>query len=108
MRSRYAAYALHLAKYIMKTTHPDNPSFSQKTAQWEKAILEFSKNTTFKDLTILEFIDGQTEAYVTFRATLFQSSRDVSFTEKSHFVKVGKAWLYESGEIYPDSTPSTL
>lgn len=98
MRSRYAAYALGLADYIMATTHPDNPAYTADVKTWKQNILEFSKNTRFEDLKILEFIDGPQNAYVTFTAYLKQSGRDATFTEKSYFVKEGARWLYHSGE----------
>lgn len=90
MRSRYSAYALGLADYILKTA-----LFPPKSKQ---EILEFSKSTHFDDLTILEFIDGEKEAYVTFRAHLAQAGRDVSFTEKSSFLKEHGKWLYKRAE----------
>ena len=93
MRSRYSAYALSLADYIMQTTY-HIPS----SKEWREDILKFSQNTNFKDLTILEFIDGEKEATVTFRAKLFQNGKDVSFTEKSLFIKENDHWLYEKAE----------
>lgn len=99
MRSRYSAYALHLADYIMNTTHPANPSYSKNRMEWKKSILQFSQNTTFEKLDILEFVDGEKNATVTFTAHLNQAGRVATFTEKSHFVKVDGRWLYKSGEI---------
>lgn len=94
MRSRYSAYALHLAEYIMNTTHPENPSYSTQRMQWKKQILQFSSETLFEGLKIQEFIDGEKMATVTFTAYLKQGSKDVTFTEKSQFVKVNGRWLY--------------
>ena len=88
MRSRYSAYALKKADYIIKTTHPENPSFSSDKVAWKNAILHFCRETDFIGLTILEFIDGEGEAYVTFFAHLKQKRKDVSFEEKSRFMKV--------------------
>lgn len=99
MRSRYAAYALHLAGYIIKTTHPDNPAYFSKKAEWKQDILHFSQNTKFTGLTIHEFIDGENEAYVTFTAHLQQGGKDASFTEKSRFLKVQGRWLYRDGTM---------
>src|SRR5579862_1043987 len=98
MRSRYAAYALQLADYIMQTTHPHNKAYLSDKERWKKEIMGRYKNTDFYDLEILEFVDGPQEAYVTFTAHLRQEGRDVSFTEKSRFLKVDGRWLYESGE----------
>jgi SEC-C motif-containing protein len=99
MRSRYSAYALGLADYIIVTTHKNNPSYTKDLKSWKKGILEFSQNTLFEGLKIVEFIDGENEAFVIFTAYLKQGDNDVSFTEKSRFLKVGDRWLYESGQV---------
>ncbi len=99
MRSRYSAYALHLADYIMQTTHPHNRAHLSDKERWKKEIMGHYKNTDFYDLKITDFIDGPKEAYVTFTAYLRQGNRDVSFTEKSRFLKIDNQWLYESGTI---------
>jgi len=102
MRSRYSAYALHLADYIMQTTHPHNNGYLSDRQRWKREILSHYKKTDFYDLKIMNFIDGLNEAYVTFTAHLRQGNQDVSFTEKSRFLKVNGHWLYESGEIIRD------
>ena len=95
MRSRYSAYALGLIEYIMATTHPNNPDASIALADWQSSISEFSKTTQFMGLNILEFIDGEKEAYVTFEARF-----DHGFMkEKSRFYKMNGKWLYHSGEF---------
>ena len=99
MRSRYSAFALNLSKYITQTTHPENPDFTTDITNWLQGIEHFCLNTEFRKLQILEFIDGENEAYVTFKATLFNKAEDCSFTEKSKFFKVDEKWLYHSGEF---------
>ncbi len=94
MRSRYAAYALGLADYIMDTTHPSNPSYSHQRKKWRKSLLAFAHSHQFVGLTILEFVDGNPCATVTFRAHLQQGDQDTSFTEQSRFVKENGKWLY--------------
>ena len=85
MRSRYAAYALGLADYIIRTgANPQN----------RDEILRFSRETVFQDLAIHEWTDGEKEATVTFTAHLRQGGKDVSFTEKSLFIKKGDVWIY--------------
>ena len=97
MRSRYAAYAQHLADYIMLTTHPANPGTMQNREEWSRQIRQFTNDTQFEGLEILAFEDGPLVAFVTFRAVLKQKGRDASFTEKSRFEKVEGRWLYHSG-----------
>lgn len=99
MRSRYSAYAVGLSGYIMQTTHPRNPSALLPKDKWKNEILEFSKNTEFLGLTILEVIEGERESFVTFRASLKQQGKDASFTEKSRFEKADGKWLYVDGVV---------
>ena len=91
MRSRYSAYAKGLASYIVATTHPSSPASNLAS------ILQFCQETKFQGLKIVEFIDGENTAYVTFIATLKQGGHDASFKEKSLFKKVNGRWLYLSG-----------
>lgn len=95
MRSRYSAFALGLADYIMKTTHTDNPDYTEDTLGWKQSILDFSDNTRFVGLKITEFIDGENEAFVTFEAKLDNGI----LKEKSRFLKVEGKWFYESGNF---------
>ncbi len=99
MRSRYAAYVLGLADYIIKTTHPTHPQYTPDFATWKKGLEQHAKETQFTGLTILEFIDGDEVAFVTFTAHLKQGTQDLSFTEKSRFVKENGNWLYESASF---------
>ena len=95
MRSRYCAYALGMAEYIIRTTHPDNPDFTDNVSGWKEGILEFCRSTPFNGLKIVEFIDGESEAYVSFEASLGA----YTMKEKSRFLKAEGKWLYESGEF---------
>ena len=93
MRSRYSAYALGLTDYIMKTTHPDGTRYNPNQADWKRDIELFSQNTRFERLQILAAQGDM----VTFRATLFEKQRDVSFTEISVFRQYNGQWKYYSG-----------
>ncbi len=95
MKSRYCAYAIGESNYIIKTTHPNNPDYSEYKQVWKASIDDFSNATEFLGLEIVEFIDGEHEAFVTFRAKL--SSGDL--VEKSRFLNVDGHWLYVSGEF---------
>ena len=99
MKSRYCAYAIEKSEYIILTTHQNNRDFNTDTKAWNNDILDFSKNTKFEKLEILEFIDGQTESFVTFKANITQNKQDVSFIEKSRFVKENGKWQYIDGEF---------
>ncbi len=99
MRSRFCAYALVLADYIIDTTHKDHPEFSKDQNKWKQSIESFSNSTKFDHLTINDFVDGEETATVTLTAHLRNSGVDSTFREKSSFVKENDRWLYKSGEI---------
>lgn len=96
MKSRYCAYAAGDSSYIIKTTHPDNPDYTTNIKSWEESILNFSKQTKFLGLEIIDFIDGEEEAFVTFNARLSSGN----LKEKSRFLKLHGRWLYVDGEFY--------
>lgn len=99
MRSRYTAYALRHAEYIIKTTHPNNPSYQSNYDKWTEEILLFSDTMRFERLEIVSFIHGKDVAFVTFIAHLKHNYRDATFKEKSRFEKVDGRWLYHSAQI---------
>lgn len=102
MRSRYSAYAKMLVGYLIQTTHPKNELFKQSKQskqQIENGIIAFVSSTDFTGLEIVEFVDGENEAWVTFIARLTQNGHDTSFQEKSRFLKVAGRWLYRSAVV---------
>ncbi len=99
MKSRFSAFAFLRSDYITKTTHQKNCDFSLNTSSWIADIEKFCKNTNFEKLEILDFIDSEIESFVTFKATLFQNKKDISFIEKSRFLKENNTWLYVDGKF---------
>ena len=102
MKSRFTAFAVQNADYIIFTTHKDNPDFTNDIKSWKADILDFSQNTNFEKLEILDFSEEDaedTESFVTFKATLKQYNNDISFTEKSRFLKENGKWLYVDGQF---------
>jgi SEC-C motif-containing protein len=97
MRSRYSAFALKNPKYIINTTHKNNKDFTKDTDKWIKDIQSFTNSCEFNSLQILEFIDGENKALVSFRATIHSNGEDCSFSEKSEFIKENYKWFYLDG-----------
>ena len=95
MKSRYSAFAVGNSDYIMKTTHPDNEDYTSQTAKWKSTIDTFCEHTEFLGLQIIEFIDGEDEAFVTFVASLSSGP----LHERSRFLKMDGRWLYVDGVI---------
>ena len=94
MRSRYAAYALGLTRYIMETTDPDGPLHEADRDRWAASIDAFCAATQFDGLTIHAHTEESTEGAVDFSAHLSVGEEDRSFREHSRFTKRGGRWLY--------------
>lgn len=99
MRSRYAAYALGLADYLIQTTHSHSPHFVANQKQWLQQIQSFSQQVSFDGLDILETQFSHPESFVTFVAHLSKNGKDLTFTERSRFLKEEQAWKYVDGRI---------
>ena len=92
MRSRYSAYCIHNADYLIETTH-----LSTRKSHEKDAILEWSKSNTWLKLELLSF----TENTVEFKAFyLDESLKAVVNHEKSAFVFEGGIWFYVDGIFY--------
>ncbi|HHD77665.1 MAG TPA: zinc chelation protein SecC [Campylobacteraceae bacterium] len=96
MKSRYSAYAAGESGYIVKTTHPDNPDFTEARAQWLASIDTFCKKSSFEGLEIVSFEAGAEEAFVTFIARLGEGE----LRERSRFRKQDGVWLYLDGTFF--------
>ncbi len=99
MRSRYSAYVLNLPEYIIETTHPASPQYSQNKFSWKRNISQFSNHSIFNKLEILEFKEKNSVAMVTFTAHISQNGHDETFTERSYFEKFHNRWFYRTGEL---------
>jgi SEC-C motif domain protein len=93
MKSRYSAYAKNLPLYIIKTSHPDNPSFQEDRLLWIRELQEFCQKTSFKKLEIVSSKEEGKEGWVHFKAYL-RHEEDFILEENSYFLKEGNDWLY--------------
>ena len=89
MKSRYSAYAVGDANYIIKTTHKNSIHFEENRVEWIKSIKEFSKSD-FKKLEIINFYENKNRAYVEFNAYI----DDYIMHEKSIFINENGKWFY--------------
>ncbi|WP_069169772.1 YchJ family protein [Streptomyces griseus] len=87
MRSRYSAFVVRDAAYLLRTWHPETrpPSVDFDPAmRWERLeILETTEGSAF-----------HTAGTVTFRAHYTDDGRPDSLHEKSRFVRHEGAWVY--------------
>ncbi len=98
MRSRYAAYAVGAIEYVLATTHPDGPQYEDDRVRWAADVQRFCQTTRFEGLEILASHEEGDRGEVTFTAHLSRDGKDVSFSERSSFVREDGRWLYFSGE----------
>jgi SEC-C motif-containing protein len=87
MRSRYSAFALGDADYLLRTWHP--------TAR--PRTLELDPACHWKRLAVLETTGGgllDSAGTVSFRAIYVLDGQRHVLTENSKFVREGKRWLY--------------
>lgn len=99
MRSRYAAYAMHLTDYIIDTTDSSGPQYEADRGKWKDSIESFASSVHFDGLEILEeSLVGAEEAFVAFKTSLRDvRGDDCSFSERSRFFLKADKWLYHSG-----------
>lgn len=87
MRSRYAAFAVGDAAYLLRTWHPDT----------RPARLDLDARTRWLGLEVLATTDGgafHQEGTVTFRAHYREQGQDGVLDEHSTFARVDGAWVY--------------
>ncbi len=95
MKSRYSAYCVGDANYIIKTTHTNNPLYEENIDQWKESIKVVSRETIWKNLKIIDFKEEGNRAFVYFIAN-FEGGK---IEEKSFFIKEQGIWLYYNYEI---------
>lgn len=85
MRSRYSAFSLGLVDYLIQTAQSPG-----KREDLEK----FIQDAHFLGLEIIDFVDGDKKAFVTFKPTLSYSGKKETYVEKSLFEKEKGRWIY--------------
>ena len=90
MRSRYSAFAVQDAAYLLKSWHPST----------RPPVVGFEKDLRWDGLEILGTSEGSpfhTKGTVEFRAHYVQGGRRGHLYERSSFVRHEGAWVYLSG-----------
>lgn len=91
MRSRYAAYVLHLIDYLIETTHPETRNLYRKTD-----IEKWSKQNLWLKLEIISVVNNKVE----FKAYYQSGTKNQTHHENSTFKIENKRWYYLSGEFF--------
>jgi SEC-C motif-containing protein len=101
MRSRYAAFALGEAEYLLSTLHDDHPDLATPRAELREALPRAGGRRKYTALTILDERRSGGTAEVLFAAGILEGGRDVSFVELSDFERDRGGWRYRSGIVVP-------
>lgn len=99
MRSRYAAFALGLGEYLVRTLTADHPDRALDEAALARELSKARERQRFLGLRIDEAWAEGDRGEVVFFARIFERGKDCSFTERSSFRREGGAWRYEAGVI---------
>jgi SEC-C motif-containing protein len=117
MRSRFAAFALGLGGYLVRTLAATHPDLQAPAPELERALSRAKERQRFTSLRILYAAENGDAGEVLFFARIFERGQDRSFAELSDFSREGDAWRYASGILVPKAalpvdldalTPSTF
>jgi SEC-C motif-containing protein len=100
MRSRFSAFARREVGYLWRTLDAAHPDRARPEAEVRRELLAACNRFRYVRLHVLTATErppGE-ESQVTFRAEVFESGKDRSFTEASRFRHDGTGWRYLSGE----------
>jgi len=93
MRSRFTAYAMRNAEYLLNTweasTRPAAIDFSKETGEWQRLEIIMTKKGLAKD----------SKGVVEFKAYFTQDGQEQVMNEISRFVKAQNRWFYLDGKV---------
>ena len=101
MKSRYAAFALGLGAYLVRTLSASHADMALPREALERALSRAKEKQRFTGLRILHTVASDLEGEVLFLARIFERGQDRSFAELSDFIREGGAWRYASGIMLP-------
>jgi len=102
MRSRYAAFALGLAPYLLETLAAGHPDLAAPRDRLLRELASLRDVRRFMGLRVSgEWIGeaGPDQGQVLFVARLFERGKNVGFAELSTFAREGGCWRYADGEL---------
>ncbi|MDR1586774.1 MAG: YchJ family protein [Treponema sp.] len=105
MRSRYSAYAEHAVDYIINTCIRDvkNGIDVKQTREWS----EKSRWLGLKIISVEKGGPGDTKGTVEFEAAYERNGLRDLHREKARFEKQNGEWLYDEGDIVPQTVVRT-
>jgi len=109
LQSRYSAFAYRLPLHLIRTTHRSNRDWREDKAAWARELNQEGMFDSFVFVGLApgpeEGGSGADEAFIEFRVDLRneQTGAEISFRERSRFVREGGGWLYASGDVATDA-----
>ena len=98
MRSRYSAFARGEVDYLLATSHPELIEREGGLDVFRRSLREACRTLRYQGLTVSEAHEDGDSGQVTFVVRVFRQGRDMSFAERSTFVRDEGRWRYLSGE----------
>jgi SEC-C motif-containing protein len=98
MRSRYAAFALGLGDYLVRTLASRHPDRGRPLDELARDLSRAQVRQRFTGLRIVRATSSGDSGQVLFLARIFERGIDSSFGELSAFVREAGAWRYASGQ----------
>ncbi len=99
MRSRYAAFAMGLAPYLIETLASGHPDLETPEAAHVRELASIKDVRRFMGLRVYgEWNDGD-RGEVLFAAKLFERGQNVGIAELSTFERRDGRWRYVSGVL---------
>jgi SEC-C motif domain protein len=94
MRSRYSAFVMKDADYLIKTWHP-----SCEPQEFRQSLEQSFTTTEWLGLTLFAADDGKSpdEGYVSFVARFCEHNKSSALIERSRFLKENGQWYYIDG-----------
>lgn len=92
MRSRFTAFSIKDAAYLLKTWHPST----------RPAEIDLDDDVVWRRLVIIDRADGgpfDRDGEVEFEAFWQQGAERGSLHERSRFVREDRRWLYLDGQV---------
>jgi SEC-C motif-containing protein len=99
MRSRYAAFALGLGEYLVRTLASTHPDLALPRDQLVRSLSRARQKQRFVRLRILRATSSADSGEVLFFAEIFERGAERSFGELSRFVREANAWRYAEGVL---------
>jgi SEC-C motif-containing protein len=99
MRSRYAAFALGLGDYLVRTLAAGHPDRERPLHELARDLSRARERQRFTGLRIVRAASSGDSGQVLFLAGIFERGIDRSFAELSTFVREEGPWRYASGEL---------